>query len=104
MSSYEKMLQLIEFDDPERYKIEQLKADWLNGPCWDIEDTEGFETYYIELKAFRLGVEYKTRRHEKEMAENKAKELNCSLELATYILNLEEKILEFENFICQLGY
>jgi hypothetical protein len=32
--------------------VEKLKADWLRDPCWDIEDTEGFEGYRDHLAAF----------------------------------------------------
>ena len=37
-----------------REDVENLKENWLRDPCWDIEDTEGFEGYYDELLAFRL--------------------------------------------------
>jgi hypothetical protein len=40
-------------------EIEQLKANWLGGPCWDIEDTEGFEAHREELLAFRKEQEAK---------------------------------------------
>jgi hypothetical protein len=53
-------------------EINRLKENWLSDPCWDIEMTEGFETHYIELKAFRL---------EHEMYAQ-----------AEYILVLEQKI------------
>lgn len=33
-------------------EIEDLKRNWLSDPCWDIEDTEGFEEYREELIAF----------------------------------------------------
>lgn len=35
-------------------EINSLKEDWKNDPCWDIEDTVGFEGYIEELKAYRL--------------------------------------------------
>jgi hypothetical protein len=35
-----------------REEIERLKADWEADPCWDIEDTEGFEEHREELLAF----------------------------------------------------
>ncbi|EIY4766849.1 hypothetical protein MM188_003231 [Vibrio cholerae] len=35
-----------------REQVEALKLDWANDPCWDIEDTEGFEAYYDELKEY----------------------------------------------------
>lgn len=40
-----------------RAEIEALKENWLSDPCWDIEDTEGFEAHYGELYAFRLAQE-----------------------------------------------
>jgi len=37
---------------PTREQIEKLKASWAADPCWDIEDTDGFEEYRDELAAF----------------------------------------------------
>lgn len=34
-------------------EIQKLKESWLRDPCWDIEDTEGFEDHKEELLAFR---------------------------------------------------
>lgn len=34
-------------------EIEQLKADWRRDPCWDIEETEGFEAHRDELLQYR---------------------------------------------------
>jgi hypothetical protein len=48
-------------------EIEQLKEDWLRDPCWDIEDTEGFEEHKTELYIFRLEIEKK--RYEKRLEE-----------------------------------
>ena len=33
-------------------EIEKLKANWRSDPIWDLEDTEGFEDYRGELKAY----------------------------------------------------
>ena len=33
-------------------EIQDLKDNWLADPCWDIEDTEGFEAHREELLAF----------------------------------------------------
>ncbi|MDI5832506.1 hypothetical protein OCF84_21700 (plasmid) [Shewanella xiamenensis] len=38
-------------------EINNLKRDWKDDPCWDLEDTEGFEAHIDELKAFRLQCE-----------------------------------------------
>jgi len=35
-------------------ELEALKASWLGDPCWDLEDTPGFEADRGELYAFRL--------------------------------------------------
>lgn len=34
-------------------EIADLKANWLNDSCWDIEETEGFEAHYQELRRWR---------------------------------------------------
>lgn len=36
-----------------REEIEKLKENWLQDPCWDIEDTEGFEEHREELASYR---------------------------------------------------
>ena len=33
-------------------EIEELKLSWKRDPIWDLEDTEGFEDYRGELKAY----------------------------------------------------
>ena len=35
-------------------EIEDLKKSWKKDPIWDIEETEGFEEHYYELKCFRM--------------------------------------------------
>lgn len=40
-----------------RKEVEGLKQGWLPDPCWDIEDTEGFENHTEELREFRKGME-----------------------------------------------
>lgn len=34
--------------------LETLKAQWLQDPAWDIEDTEGFEAFRDELREFHV--------------------------------------------------
>lgn len=36
-----------------REEVEELKKEWLDDPCWDLYDTEGFEEYRDELKKFQ---------------------------------------------------
>jgi hypothetical protein len=40
-------------------EIEALKLNWAKDPCWDIEDTEGFEEHREELIAWRKDHEWK---------------------------------------------
>jgi hypothetical protein len=42
-------------------QIQKLKDSWIHDPCWDIEDTEGFEEHHDELLAWRLDLEEKHR-------------------------------------------
>lgn len=38
-------------------EIEKLKEGWKKDPCWDIEDTEGFEDHRNELVLWRIEYE-----------------------------------------------
>lgn len=38
-------------------EIEALKRSWLYDPCWNIEETEGFELHKVYLKNWRLSKE-----------------------------------------------
>lgn len=44
-------------------QIQDLKDNWILDPCWDIEDTEGFEYYKEDLKIFRLEHEIQQQRN-----------------------------------------
>ena len=57
-------------------EIAALKMDWKQDPCWDIEDTEGFEAHYDELKAFSLEMRaiWKREYDQREAKERKALE------------------------------
>lgn len=35
-------------------EIQKLKDGWRHDPCWDIEDTDGFEAHKEELLKYRL--------------------------------------------------
>ena len=82
-------------------EIEDLKADWLEDPCWDIETTEGFEAHKRELKKYRLVIEAKWESNRQARIAEKAKRLNCSLELADYILFLERRLEALEEKVTQ---
>lgn len=59
--------------------IEKLKENWKKDPCWDIEDTEGFEDHVEELRNYRI--EYKAKKNaeyeqvEKERADQHAERI-----------------------------
>ena len=35
-------------------EIAELKHQWQSDPCWDIEETEGFELYRVELLGYSI--------------------------------------------------
>jgi len=52
-----------------RDEIKKLKKSWTSNPCWDIEDTEGFEEHKGELRKYRFAMEAKWREeHERKAA------------------------------------
>ena len=46
-------------EERRRGEIDELKAGWASDPCFDIEDTEGFEDVKDELRQFRFLMEAK---------------------------------------------
>ena len=75
-----------------RKEVEQLKSNWESDPCWDIEETEGYEFHYGELMRFRIEKEAEwAQQHTNEILK-KADALLCSFSLAEYLVRLEEKI------------
>lgn len=42
-----------------REEVEHLKANWIADPCYDLEETEGFEEYREELYDFAQKQEIK---------------------------------------------
>ena len=77
-----------------RSEVEELKRQWLEDPCWDIEETEGFEEYKEELLRFRLYQEkaWNEEENREEIEKmNKAKKLGLK-GLYDIILRQEEEI------------
>ena len=84
--------------------IEALKRNWKKDPCWDIEETEGFEDYKDELKAYRLEQESKWLAMEYNRLYNRARDLGIDqlgdrdnevdLRLMRYLEGLERQITE----------
>ncbi len=77
-------------------EIEALKKNWRHDPCWDIEDTDGFEEHKAELKAYRLDYEARWKNMKDERIEDRAKALECSPALIRHLEILETRINGFE--------
>jgi len=52
-------------------EIQELKDNWRRDPCWEIEDTEGFEEHREELLAYSQEM----KAHWKELAQKHHDEL-----------------------------
>jgi len=80
-------------------EIIKLKNNWMNDPCWDIEETEGFEDHRDELYRFRLKKENEWENKRNEELHRKAAKYGCdeNLKLAGYIQFLENRINKLES-------
>lgn len=85
-------------------EIQSLKLDWFNDPCWNLEETEGFEEYREELKEYRLRCEHKWEDGYRKRIEKRAQELNCSIELIGYIERLEWQLKDMEQKLDRLYF
>ena len=85
--------------------IDRLKANWESDPCWDIEDTEGFEAHRVELESYRIqkekGWELENLRRDKTRCEN----YGCSPRMLSVIdvlrrdiRNLEKRLDEIQGY------
>jgi hypothetical protein len=75
-------------------EIEDLKRNWESDPCWDIEETEGFEDHQAELLAHRLQKEAEWKEQYQQTVLAKAEELGVpgNTQLAKYVLGLERRL------------
>lgn len=80
-------------------EIEKLKKDWESDPCWDIEETEGFEAHYDELAKYRKETENKWDYERIMRIDAQAFKLECSFKTAKYTLTLEDRITKLERTI-----
>lgn len=88
-----------------RVEIEDLKRQWLEDGCWDIEDTEGFEEHKDELLQFRLEEERKyeeKKKAEEKKIDEKAKELGVK-GLYRMVIKHEELLNRHHRAIEELG-
>lgn len=78
--------------------IEALKRSWRADPCWDIEDTDGFEVHRDELVQYREAFEAELRARAQAALEAYAETLGCpdNLKLAQYVRGLETRLEHFE--------
>ena len=78
-------------------QIEHLKQDWLNDPCWDISDTEGYEDHYNELKAFEDEQNAKWEQQAQERKEQAIKQLkeNHGEDIWNYVYYLEQQLKDY---------
>lgn len=70
-----------------QHQIEELKRAWIEDPCYDLENADGFAEHRAELLAWRL--EYRA-------INAKAAELGVpgNTALATYVIALEKRLDE----------
>jgi predicted ArsR family transcriptional regulator len=59
-----------------REQIEKLKQSWIHDGCWDLENTEGFEEYFMELSIFRANYEVLAEKRRKWQEEKHHAELS----------------------------
>jgi len=79
-----------------RSALEKLKLDWLEEPNWPIEDTEGFEAYRDELRAFRKENETRTDEHN-DMLKHLSNEIGViNPKLVLYLAKLQYRIQKLE--------
>lgn len=87
---------------PTRDEVEALKQNWLNDPCWDIEETEGFEFYREELAIYRLGIENENQeRYDRELNADAAR-WGVSVSGALMIRSLRGEIARLESQLARL--
>lgn len=84
---------------PTRTDVERLKADWTSDPCWDLEDTPGFEEYRDELREYAARVREEWARAYREELEEFARTIGVpgNVALAECIRTLERRIRAAEN-------
>jgi hypothetical protein len=78
-------------------EIQDLKCNWMEDPCWDIEDTPGFEAWHDELAAWRRNYEDGERHRETLRVGAKCAELGINAKLLQHIERLERRIMWLED-------
>ncbi len=80
-------------------ELKALKDNWLSDPCWDIEDSEGFEEHKKELLKFRKEKEqeWAARRYNRRLLKSEALGLRGNIKLADCVEQLENRIKSLED-------
>jgi len=75
-------------------EIDELKRQWEKDPCWDIEDTEGFEDHARDLLAYREQKESEWEKQKQEEIEYIADLLGVpgNVKLACAFIALQKRI------------
>lgn len=84
--------------------LKKLKENWRRDPIWDLEDTEGFEDHFEELKAYRLEMEniWEAERNADLIEKSIKMGVPNNLALVKYIENLEFEIDDLKKQIHHL--
>jgi hypothetical protein len=87
-----------------RDAVEKLKKNWLSDPCWDIEDTEGFEHFRTELFNFRLDHEAQWEAQNKAAIHDRSIQLGIPEKplLTAYLMKLENQVAAMWDLIDKL--
>jgi len=86
------------------FEVVELMDNWSHDPCWDIENTKGFEEWKPQLLEYRLTKEKEWSDEYDKRISNTAVELDCSYALAKYILLLRKHITDLEEKIDKIEY
>jgi len=83
-------------------ELTALKLNWMGDPCWDIEDTEGFEEHRDEL------LEFSAKKYEEwgvaeniriaEVAEKMG--IPGNIAVAYLIEQLQQRVTSLEDKVC----
>lgn len=89
-----------------RSDVDRLKSQWVSDPCWDIEDTDGFEDYRDELVQFSLEMKQEWQERYQQRLTAKADQLGApgNFKLARYVINLEDKLDRINETLEQVYY
>lgn len=79
---------------PTREEIDELKRQWTNDPCWEIEETEGFEEHFDELWQFHQEWAQQKRDEQARYLQQRAVELGVvdNPTLLATLLKMEQQI------------